>query len=64
MFLATEVFVGSLGAKVKKPMAGQFYGDRNGTLQDPWGHKWTIATHFEDVAPEEMKRRLDAIAKK
>ena len=56
--------MGSLGAKVKKPMAGQFYGDRNGTLQDPWGHKWTIATHFEDVAPEEMKRRLDAIAKK
>jgi PhnB protein len=54
----------SLGAKVKKPMADQFYGDRNGTVQDPWGHKWTIATHVEDVAPEEMARRLAAIAKK
>jgi PhnB protein len=54
----------SLGAKVKKPMADQFYGDRNGTLEDPWGHKWTIATHVEDVAPEEMERRLAAMAKK
>ena len=54
----------SLGAKVTKPMADQFYGDRNGTLQDAWGHKWTIATHVEDVAPDEMERRLAAMAKK
>jgi len=54
----------SLGAKVKKPLADQFYGDRNGTLEDAWGHKWTIATHVEDVAPDEMKRRLAAMAKK
>jgi PhnB protein len=54
----------SLGAKVSKPMADQFYGDRNGTLEDPFGHKWTIATHKEDVTPEEMKRRMAAMAKK
>ena len=51
----------SLGAKVKKPMADQFYGDRNGTLEDPFGHKWTIGTHVEDVSPEEMKRRMAAM---
>lgn len=54
----------SMGAKVKKPMATQFYGDRNGTIEDPFGHKWTIATHVEDVTPEEMKRRMDAMMKK
>jgi PhnB protein len=54
----------SLGALVEKPMADQFYGDRNGTLIDPFGHKWTIATHKEDVSPEEMKRRMAAMAKK
>jgi PhnB protein len=54
----------SLGGKVNKPMADQFYGDRNGTLEDPFGHKWTIATHKEDVTPEEMKRRMAAMPKK
>jgi PhnB protein len=54
----------SMGAVVKKPMVDQFYGDRNGTLQDPWGHKWTISTHMEDVTPEEMERRMAAMAKK
>jgi PhnB protein len=53
----------SLGAKVTKPMADQFYGDRSGTLEDPFGHKWTIATHQEDVSPEEMKRRMAASKK-
>ncbi len=48
----------SLGAKVTKPMADQIYGDRSGTLEDPFGHKWTIATHQEDVSAEEMKRRI------
>jgi PhnB protein len=51
----------SMGAKVKKPMADQFYGDRSGTLEDPWGHKWTIATHVEDVTTEEMERRMAAM---
>ena len=54
----------SLGSRIKKPMADQFYGDRSGTIEDPFGHKWTIATHQEDVSPEEMKRRMAAIAKK
>jgi PhnB protein len=36
----------------------QFYGDRSGTLVDPFGHKWTVATHIEDVPPEEMEQRM------
>jgi PhnB protein len=51
------------GAKVTKPLADQFYGDRSGTLTDPFGHQWTIATHKEDVPPDEMKRRMQAAAK-
>jgi PhnB protein len=54
----------ALGAQVEKPMADQFYGDRTGTVKDPFGHKWTIATHKEDVTPEEMQRRMAAMAKK
>lgn len=53
----------SLGATVNKPLADQFYGDRTGTLIDPFGHKWTVATHKEDVAPEEMERRMAASRK-
>src|SRR5262249_34021107 len=49
------------GAKSMKPVQDQFYGDRNGTLQDPWGHVWTISTHKEDVSGEEMKRRMAAM---
>ncbi|MBC8096848.1 MAG: VOC family protein [Akkermansiaceae bacterium] len=48
----------SLGAKVLKPIQDQFYGDRSGTLVDPFGHQWTIATHTEDVSPEEISRRM------
>ena len=48
------------GAKVVRPVQDQSYGDRNGTLTDPFGHTWTIATHKEDVSPEEMKRRSEA----
>jgi PhnB protein len=51
------------GAREVKPLADQFYGDRSGTLTDPFGHLWTIATHKEDVAPDEMKRRMDAMNK-
>ncbi len=46
------------GAKVDRPVVDQFYGDRSGTVIDPYGHKWTIATHKEDVSPEEMKQRM------
>lgn len=46
------------GAKVDRPIQDQFYGDRSGTIVDPFGHKWTISTHVEDVSPEEMDRRM------
>jgi PhnB protein len=45
------------GAKVKMPVANQFYGDRAGSFTDPFGHEWHVATHVEDVSPEEMKKR-------
>jgi len=45
------------GAKERKPVMDQFYGDRSGQLEDPFGHLWWVATHKEDVAPEEMERR-------
>ena len=48
------------GARVDKPVEDQFYGDRSGTVVDPFGHKWTLATHVEEVSPEEMKRRMSA----
>ncbi|HKT50476.1 MAG TPA: VOC family protein [Candidatus Angelobacter sp.] len=53
----------SRGAKVNKPLADQFYGDRSGTVTDPFGHKWTIATHVEDVSPDEIERRMAALKK-
>jgi PhnB protein len=48
-----------LGATLVRPAEDQFYGDRNGYLVDPFGHGWTVATHVEDVAPDEMMRRLN-----
>ena len=48
------------GSRVVEPMQDKFYGDRSGQVIDPFGHFWTIATHIEDVAPEEMERRLRA----
>jgi PhnB protein len=45
------------GGKELKPMSDQFYGDRTGTLEDPFGHWWTISQHIEDVSDEEMERR-------
>ena len=41
-------------------MQNQFYGDRSGMIEDPYGHVWTIATHKEDIAPEEIDRRFAA----
>ena len=46
------------GAKLLRPVADQFYGDRSGFIQDPFGHLWGIATHVEDVAPQELKERM------
>ena len=45
-------------AKILKPAQDQFYGDRSGFIQDPFGHLWGIATHKEDVSPQEMKERM------
>jgi len=47
------------GAIEKKPVADQFYGDRMGTLEDPFGHMWSIASRTENVSPEEMQKRFD-----
>ena len=46
------------GARIIRPAKDQFYGDRSGFIQDPFGHLWGIATHVEDVSPEEMKERM------
>jgi PhnB protein len=51
------------GGKVDRPVKDQFYGDRSGSLVDPFGHKWTIGTHKEDVSMEEMQRRMQAMPK-
>ena len=48
------------GAKSLRPVENQFYGDRSGQFEDPFGHRWNVATHVEDVDPEEMARRAEA----
>jgi PhnB protein len=48
------------GGKEQRPVKDQFYGDRSGTLEDPFGHVWHVATHKEDVTPEEMEKRMKA----
>ena len=49
----------SAGAKSQMPVSDMFWGDRYGKLTDPFGHSWSLATHKEDVAPDEMKRRME-----
>lgn len=51
------------GGKAIQPLEDKFYGDRSGTLVDPFGHMWMVATHKEDVPPEEMERRAQAAMK-
>jgi PhnB protein len=48
----------SAGGKLVRPVDNKFYGDRSGEVQDPFGHRWYVATHIEDVAPEEIDRRV------
>jgi PhnB protein len=48
------------GAKELRPVENKFYGDRTGMIEDPFGHQWAIATHVEDVAPEDMQERAKA----
>lgn len=59
-----EVFKRAIaeGAKELKPVQDQFYGDRSGFLRDPFGHLWGIATHVEDVSPQEMQERMKKLA--
>jgi PhnB protein len=52
------------GAKLLHPIKNQFYGDRSGSLLDPFGHMWSVATHVEDVSPEEIHKRMSAAMSK
>ena len=52
-----------VGAIQERPVEDQFYGDRSGTLIDPFGHRWTISTHVEDVPDDEIQRRMAEFAK-
>jgi len=45
------------GATEQRAVQDQFYGDRSGQFLDPWGHRWSVSTHIEDISPEEMERR-------
>jgi uncharacterized glyoxalase superfamily protein PhnB len=49
------------GATVVRPLQNQFYGERSGTVRDPFGHEWLLGGHLEDVTPEEMQRRYTAL---
>jgi PhnB protein len=50
------------GAKVIMPVADQFWGDRYGAIEDPWGHHWSVGTHTRDVTPDEMKAAMRQMA--
>jgi len=52
------------GARITQPVQDKFYGDRAGALTDPFGHKWYVSTHIEDVSKKEMARRMDEMMKK
>jgi PhnB protein len=50
------------GASTLRPVEDKFYGDRGGEFEDPFGHRWSVATHVEDVSPEEMQQRMGQMA--
>jgi len=52
------------GATVVRPLVDQFYGERSGTVRDPFGHEWLLGSHLEDVSTEEMQRRYTALLEK
>jgi PhnB protein len=54
----------SAGATIVRPLQNQFYGERSGTVRDPFGHEWLLGGHIEDVTPEEMQRRYTALFNK
>jgi PhnB protein len=53
----------SAGVKMLRPVENKFYGDRAGSLEDPFGHQWHFATHVEDVPPDELAKRAEAFMK-
>ena len=59
---ATVAKAVSAGAKVTTPVADMFWGDRYGQLEDPFGHRWSVATHVRDVSPEEMREGMAKMA--
>jgi PhnB protein len=61
---ATVARASALGGKVVMPVADQFYGDRTGTIEDPFGHRWHVATHKVDVSKAELKKRAAEMSKK
>ena len=63
---ADAVFARALdaGAKALRPLEDRFYGDRSGQFEDPFGHRWDVSTHVEDVPPKEMKKRAAEMAAK
>lgn len=50
------------GARVLEEPTNQFYGDRSGQFEDPFGHRWNVASHVEDISPEEMQRRMGELS--
>lgn len=52
------------GAKVTRPLRDEFYGDRTGSVEDPFGHRWSLATHVRDVSEEEMQKQAAAASEK
>jgi PhnB protein len=58
---ATHKAALAAGATELRAPEDQFYGDRSATVEDPWGHRWTVMTHVEDVSPEEMEKRMAAM---
>jgi PhnB protein len=55
------VQAGDAGAKITRPLKDQLYGDRMGSLEDPYGHQWYLGTHIEDVSQEEIDKRMKAM---
>jgi len=55
---ATVALAVKAGATITRPVEDKFYGDRGGEIADPYGHRWSIATHIEDLSPAEMQRRM------
>ena len=49
------------GCKIRRPIKDQFYGDRSGVVEDPFGHFWTLSTHVEDVSSDEMRKRMASL---